>query len=467
MKPNRYAHFVNVNWCIFLGFIHVNISYLGVASCSHWKIRTEITSSSKPNYGTLEVEHQNLPPDFIITSMAVLADGKNVILGARNGALAAYRLGNAQAVSLSSEAHGSDAVTCILPLPSGRSDDPGPGRCHFLTTGRNGCYAVHGLSFTRSGADCEAQYIAKTLHISTAAGIAMLEGAYLSASSRNLILYGFREKNFIVWNDTQLCEIMKVSCGGAHRRWDFCPARDSNAGGAFVWTQASAVYLSRQQDVNHQILQAGTHGREIKAVAVSPAITVSRNRALHIMATGAEDTTIRLVVLRDTLNPDDKEKQKEETEKEEGRDMTGGSGTKSAVVVIKKHTTGIQALQWSRDGAYLFSSGGFEEFFVWRVRYVAGYGIGVVCEAACPTQSDVPDLRVADFDACPIRLGGSGGNDDDASLSGVGFFFSMSYSDSSVRVSCERASARAQYSFFFFFFLIFCLSLYFWSPLRY
>jgi hypothetical protein len=165
------------------------------------------------------------------------------------------------------------------------------------------------------------------------------------------------------------------------------------------------------------------------------------------MATGAEDTTIRLVVLRDTPShpvrhdkEEEEEEKGEETKAEERYDMMTTSRTKSAVVVIKKHTTGIQALQWSRNGAYLFSSGGFEEFYVWRVRCIAGYGIGVVCEAVCPAQSDVPDLRITDFDACPITpLGGSAESDDN--LSGAGFLFSMCYSDSSVRVS-RTVSAR-------------------------
>jgi len=45
----------------------------------------------------------------------------------------------------------------------------------------------------------------------------------------------------------------------------------------------------------------------------------------------------------------------------------------------------------------LFSSGGFEELFAWRVRDTALLRLGVVCDSVCPPESELPDLRITHF----------------------------------------------------------------------
>ncbi|KAJ8108580.1 hypothetical protein ONZ43_g6381 [Nemania bipapillata] len=115
----------------------------------------------------------------------------------------------------------------------------------------------------------------------------------------------------------------------------------------------------------HLLLKAGGHGREIKAVSASR----------KFVATGAEDTMIRIWELQ------------------------GKNPLLRCVLALEKHNTGIQKLKWFKD-QYLFSSGGNEEFFAWRVTPLESdiCPLGVVCEAVFPDRSDVGDLRITDFD---------------------------------------------------------------------
>lgn len=56
-------------------------------------------------------------------------------------------------------------------------------------------------------------------------------------------------------------------------------------------------------------------------------------------------------------------------------------------------------------------------------------GIGVVLEAACPPQSELPDVRITSF-----RISRIGQLDSSDSTSSHDFLVSMVYSDSTVRV---------------------------------
>ena len=95
--------------------------------------------------------------------------------------------------------------------------------------------------------------------------------------------------------------------------------------------------------------------------------------------------------------------------------------------MLRKHVTGIQHLAWSDDGNYLFSSGGYEEFFVWRTTPLQSEHkeLGIVCEAVFPDRTEVGDLRIMDFDVRCL-----GGGDSDAKAV---FLVSMVFSDSSLK----------------------------------
>ncbi|KAL9037260.1 MAG: hypothetical protein Q9214_005777, partial [Letrouitia sp. 1 TL-2023] len=265
------------------------------------------------------------------------------------------------------EVHGEDAVTCVLQLPEQHSKSD---RYFIMTTGRDGQYAVHQMS----GLRCEFEIV----HQGNLSFGPYIEGAVIDPTSKNLLLWGFRSKNFVVWNETQNQELMSVECGGAHRNWAFRPRLDGRGGGNFVWTKASICYVYSQRVASHKVLQTGGHGREIKTLAISPFIKKYDTCERRYIATGAEDTAIRIFDCRsDQVNYSQE--------------------NLHCLQILTKHTTGLQQLRWSSDESLLFSAAGCEEFFAWRFRAVPCLQIGVICEAICPTVSDDGDLRIMDF----------------------------------------------------------------------
>ncbi|KAK3068399.1 WD repeat-containing protein 6, partial [Teratosphaeriaceae sp. CCFEE 6253] len=155
-----------------------------------------------------------------------------------------------------------------------------------------------------------------------------------------------------------------------------------------------------------EVINAGGHGREITAVAIAYAA------GQQVIATGAEDTNVKLW----TFSPNHHFR---------------------CLQTLRKHNTGIQHLQWSDGGQYLFSSGGFEEFCVWRIRTdVEGVGLGVVCESAHPA-SGTSDLRIMGFEVRQEPQRERGGD--------VGFVVEMAYSDST-RKRWRYEAVRARWT---------------------
>ncbi|KAL8826140.1 MAG: hypothetical protein Q9170_007517 [Blastenia crenularia] len=344
-----------------------------------------------------------LPDSVIVTSACYIEASQIWILGSRTGTMALY-----DNTSLSTEAvsepskllpdvHGKDAITVIHCLPDQKADQP----VHILTAGRDGHYAIHTL-ITYRGTSNQLEVTLTTVHRSTTPFGPNIEGAAFDPESQSLLLWGFRSKHFVVWNATKQMEAMTIECGGVHRNWSYMPRLDGGDGGSFVWTKASICHMHSQVKASHRVFQSGGHGREIKAMALSPAFGGSSEQYI---ATGAEDTAIRIW----SIDP------------ETGFKCRG---------TFTKHTTGIQQLRWSNDGNILFSAAGCEELFAWRVQTVPFIGIGAVCEAVCPPVTEERDLRIMDFcieDAPPTFQ--------QDSKDSKSYSISAVYSDSSLRVS--------------------------------
>jgi WD40 repeat protein len=152
------------------------------------------------------------------------------------------------------------------------------------------------------------------------------------------------------------------------------------------------------------VLRSGGHGREIKAVAARPQTNHSHvlNNSCALIATGAEDTDIRI--------------------------FQYNQNELLCRATLRKHTTGIQHLQWSDNGEYLFSSAGSEEFYIWRIRTLdAVVDIGVVCKYVYSPESEFSDLRIMSFDV---------------TQSGTSYTIAMVFSDSSIKVGSTLYSQR-------------------------
>ena len=357
------------------------------------EIPPQITSASSYTERDLTFE---LPETFQVTRGLMMREHALILLGSRAGAIAGYQYtdsGSQSSISISllfckRRIHGQNAVTSIVALPASSSSD-----ILFLTCGRDGYYAIHTC-------DLNIRKL-QTVHRTGLPFGPYVEGAYFTKISHYLHLYGFRSKDFVVFNDSLQTEIFSVECGGAHRRWALCPDTDSETAGSFVWTQASSFHLARFSSPSHKVLQAGSHGRESKAGACRP---LSDTEIL--VATGAEDTTIRLSIC--TISPN--------------------NDTFRSLRTLNKHTVGIQHLAWSPCGKYLFSSAGYEELYVWRIKPdIPGFGFGVVCEAELPKEKTVSDLRITSFDVFASPIDGD-------SNSGSSILLCVVYSNSTLKV---------------------------------
>jgi WD40 repeat protein len=302
-----------------------------------------------------------LPPDFIVTGAGDV--GGLLVLGARNGALAVYDLSTsneALEVYHDQSKKNDDAVTSITSIPT---NSQVAHKHHFVTTSRDGSYSIFSLS-------SEDPFSIALIHQAYPPLGPMIEAAWFNGTE--LILYGFRSKNFIVWNESKQYEVASVECGGAHRSYAYSPGHETRGAGYYAYTKASRIYLHAQSKPSHAVLKPGGHGREIKACATHE----------DFLATGAEDTTIRIW----------RHRMDERGDVEQALECCA---------VIQKHSTGIQHLQWcaSPTGSlYLFSAGGNEEFYVWAISSIPGFGVGVVCEAVLMDQSEDHDLRIMGFD---------------------------------------------------------------------
>lgn len=329
----------------------------------------------------LEVQELHIPHGFVTTSFTCAHTNGRLLalLGSRHGSITVFDTTIRDADNKIPHAlqypgaHAAETVTRLLiTLHRTRSDE-----VYLISSGRDGTCAIHHLTFV------DRQPRMRTVHQLSLPFGPNIEGLGLNSRHR-LVLWGFRSTQFVVFDIQTQQEVMAVECGGAHRIWSFQPAQH---GDTLVWTKASRLYRKTQSQLPCEMMNAGGHGREIKCVAISPAEP-------RLIATGAEDTDIKLSVYQ--------------------------NDSFKTLHTLQKHNTGIQHLQWSSNGEYLFSSGGFEELFVWRITKDMPYiDIGVVCESKHP-RSGTSDLRIMNFDV-------QDGNDDTT------FHITAVYSDSSLR----------------------------------
>jgi WD repeat-containing protein 6 len=344
--------------------------------------RLAITASAVQSPNLDEAGLIKLPSSFVVTGAGDVMG--LLILGARNGSIAVYDSENSKEpmeVIPGQEAQSGDAVTGIIVVPSKGSED---NCCHFLTTSRNGSYSIFCLSMSRKPETPSKNVSINLVHQAFPPLGPIIEAAWFSNS--DLMLYGFRSKSFVVWNETRQCEISSIECGGAHRSYAYMPSPETGGAGHFAYTKASRLYIHSQAHPSHRASKSGGHGREIKAAA----------QHSDLIATGAEDTVIRIWRIH---------KEGGEPPKVvitvDGESGKYGNTSLECCAVLEKHTTGIQHLCWScstEEYHSLFSAGGAEEFYVWAVSDIPGFGVGVVCEATLTDQSEDHDLRIMGFD---------------------------------------------------------------------
>ncbi|WYZ44356.1 hypothetical protein EsH8_VII_000792 [Colletotrichum jinshuiense] len=320
----------------------------------------------------------HLDSRFVVTAACLVDDV--LILGSRHGYMSVLRRAEAHLTLLPApERRSTDSITAIHPFPNSSHSSEAS---HIITTSKDGNYRIYELS-PSSPTPLQLR------HETAPAAVSNLEDAWLAGS--DLILCGFRSKNFIVWNETRHEEVVRVDCGGAHRAFAYTTQGGSeNSSGhhriRFVFNKAATLGVYTQPDpstavVHHRTLKRGTHGRETRAIAYS---------GRRYIATGAEDTAIRIWEYQQPPHATSTAPERR--------------GQLRCVKVVKVHTAGLQSLKWLGEDL-LFSCSGNEEFMVWRARDLGDAGLGLMREAVFADRSADGDLRVTSFD-----VEGLGGN---------------------------------------------------------
>jgi WD40 repeat protein len=330
-------------------------------------------------------------------------------IGCRDGTIVCHFMNSLSLSSTVIRAHGQEAVTGLHWVA--RSDGSAVDGW-LLSVGRDGTCTIHQFS-----QDSKDPLLVHKLALPFGPYI---EGIYVNPSTKELSVYGFHGKQFVVHNLSTSQDIMNVECGGAHRVWTYKPYLDSLgniSGGAFTWTQASKLNMCGVSRPDHSIIERGGHGREIKACAIAPA-SLCDTTICSLIATGAEDTDIRIFSYSKISPPED---------------TTAGS--LQCLAVLRRHVTGVQSLEWSSDGQYLFSCGGYEEFFIWRLRAAPCVVVGVVCESICPIEVVKSDLRIMSF---AVRDEFLAPKEEGLEESRTTFLITMVYSNSVLKVISSR-----------------------------
>lgn len=396
----------------------------------------QITQSSGGivSIGVARSVELSLPPTFQPTAFLDGFAGSILVLGSRSGAFAVYHdvfrpSGTGEQIAPNvciRHVHGSDSVTSLQRLPAITASKHKKSHFDVLSTGRDGAYAIHRITLEDIGAT---HINLTTLHRSCPPVGPNIEGASIMASScgTELSLHGFSGKNFVVWNESTNTEMMSIPCGGAHRSWAYHTSgtseqlKTTSQSGCFAWTKAGVFNLVKASSPAYEVFQPGGHGREIKAMALckgrlnegEPGASIGR-----LIATGAEDTAIRLWSITNTGK----------------HGHTGFQGTDSrdaasCTQILKKHTTGIQHLSFCKD--FLFSSAGREELYIWKINFgVSVVGVGTVFQAALPKHATASDLRITNFEVVFV----SGRHKDDSSCDLDYFLIHVAYSNSMIRV---------------------------------
>lgn len=364
--------------------------------------------SSEPHISQLTL---TLPPTFNnVTCASFICGDQYLALGSALGALAIYRLldlrQSLQPLITIRRMHGKAGVNEVIPMSSTPYDRGTSSLGYFLTCGRDGDYCVHEMKATN---DPEKPVSLETVHRSSASPCQNVVGVYFDKISHDLMLYGFRSSEFVLWNESTQSEVVSIECGGTRRSWAFHPSDDTANSGLFLWNKTSDFNALCIQPSSHRALRAGGHGREIKSMAVYNAVNKGRST---LFATGAEDTTVRIFAPADS-------------------NTEGPWGAFKCLRVLNNHGAGLQQVSWSTDGEHLFTSAGYGEFFVWRVRSIPRFGVAAVLMASSPKDDPKSDLRVTSFDVLDVE--GQGGNPDHR-----GFLICLTFSNSTIEVKLER-----------------------------
>lgn len=309
------------------------------------------------------------PTDCAFTPTSMHYDSKlrKIFVGSRHANLAVYDLSTKiETPYLIRKVCDGDTVTSLSPVPV-KKNDVSLYDCEsemvLLVTVRDGVYLYIRFKSGENGLTHEIIHQNKYTKGS-------LEGSFVL--DEQLFLYGFRSSAFYLWNETNQIEIINETCGGAHRQWEFIRTSDSSKQSSFAFINKSNLVLRllshRFGLTSAGLLATGTHGREIRSVAVSSHAEIDGSR---LIATASEDATVKLGRLY-----------------EDGRISINWT--------MNNHISGLQSIKFATKD-YFISSAANEELIVWGIDRFGDLQFSVVEKARIDVSGNHSDLRVMDF----------------------------------------------------------------------
>ncbi|ORZ20442.1 WD40-repeat-containing domain protein [Absidia repens] len=344
--------------------------------------RLDISNKSKPSVSSPFMLKLPETPTTVIS--ASLMEHKHIlILGSKQSSIVIYRLPDLLDCTYDKllilpnielrKTHGKQGFARVTIKPSSTTmndnmlNEDTPHVVTFWTTGRDGCYNEYRLTITNPPPSSPETYVVgldnhggdtvtesvdlkleKVYRNKVTKG--SLEGAvYID---ENLLLLGFYQKSFFVYNETKHYEMLSISCGGAHRRWHFntLDARLKNASFAFIRKDSIYTYSRDGTDASESFeectLQENYHGREVRTIKYLEQLPNQEETSDPILfATGGEDTTLRI-----------------------HQHFPGDQSNFTTHSIIRKHRSVIKCLEWSRGiDTLLFTGGGKEELICWKL----------------------------------------------------------------------------------------------------
>jgi WD40 repeat protein len=313
----------------------------------------------------LESQIVVLPEQFWVVDLLFDPKEKILLCGSRTGDLAVYEIEKQLSPRLISNLHGSDAVTSIV-LEVQKDG--------YLvhTVGRDGMYTVSQLRHEISQNEAEL-----TIQVSHRTRITKGWLERIVPSQGTILLLGFFDKQFFVYNQSKGYEMFSVACGGGHRFWDICIPHPSLSGTVFAFHRLRKVWYfikqSGEKEQNPVVLEP-YHSMETRSVAFLQMPGVE-----NVIVSGGEEGMLSF----HSSHPNQSLKR---------------------LGFCRKHSGSIRAISCP-PGSILFTGGASQELKAWKVFPEQDSSIRSVELHSAPHWSPTIETRIMDLDAIPTVNG--------------------------------------------------------------
>lgn len=365
--------------------------YYALLDCPNPNVPFQVKTFALKNDSLTVVKSIELskPNSMAFTPTSLHFDVKNLwlLVGSRHANFAVYNLigQNYLLPLLARKVCPGDTITSIKTVQSSEN------QLVALLTVRDGTYLYMSIGLKHETTGVMDEKFAFDIILQNKLSRGILEGGFVQ--NGELLIYGFQSSAFYIWNETKQIEIAHHVCGGAHRQWELIKCQ-GKFNYKFVYLNKSGLIVKgfqcRFETSEDGLLVGGTHGREIRGVAISP---VLEQDGTKLVATASEDAAVKLGKLDST-------------------------GNIKYLWTMNNHVSGLQNISFMNH-LYIASSAANEELLIWRLNRISNFGVTIVEHSRLKTSEENPDLRIMDFASIEVE---------------GGFWIAAVYSNSKIKV---------------------------------